>query len=85
MLNDYRKMLRHEMAINQELLDLVKDCFDEIFGESSATAKNRFDFIVNNYEEFGCIQSLRSFKEEIVEDRERRAKWLADQALKDKK
>ncbi len=85
MLNDYKKLLRHEMEVNEELIDLVKSCFDEIFQNDSSSAKSHLDDIILNFQEWGCIQHLEYFRTLIKEEKDRLAKWKQEQEAKEKK
>ncbi len=79
MLSDYKKLLKLEIEINAELVELVHECFDEIFGKDSITAKNDLNDTLDNYEGFGCISDLECYKHNVCNAKERHAKWLADQ------
>lgn len=74
---DMKKLIKEALEENVELQELVQELLGEIYQKDSVdyvSAKNHFELIASNYEEFGCY-SFNMIKKVVEESRKNREKW----------
>jgi len=51
-------LLRHQLSIEKELVELIEECFKEIFKDEAEEMLLNLYNTLENFEEYGCVQSL---------------------------
>lgn len=76
---DLKRMLRETLQLEEEYYDFCVECLTEIFDQDSKLAITFFDDNLNDYENWGCIQSLQVIKHKIKQYKEDREKLIPQQ------
>lgn len=62
----YKQMLKNEIELNGQLVELLEQCFDEMFKDKSRSKKYQLKEDVSFGHEYnGCLQSLDYYKDKI--------------------
>ena len=70
MLGTYKKLLRNEIELNEELIDFINDCLKDIFYKENdlKIAQKMFNDALSDFNLRGCIcYSLATIKNRIAE------------------
>lgn len=83
---DLKKLLKDEIELGLCLIDLVEQCFKEIFPEEADCNNATWEFksYLENFYENACLGSMSSYKSNVASARERRENWRREQEKKEK-
>jgi hypothetical protein len=65
-IQDLKKVLKDQLTLELELIELIEECLKEIFPNERDQAINLFRCNLASMEDFGCLQSLCCIRNNII-------------------
>ncbi len=75
---DLKKVLKTQLELDSQFLELVKELCEEVFGKNSSAFYTVMDYY-NYYENYGCLPSLMSLKNQAEENKKRAEEYKSKQ------
>jgi len=79
-----KQLLSESYEVQNELVDLIEECFKDIFGSNSTYLFSEFEADIASGRDYnGCLQGLAYYKSKDIEHQKHRALWIQKEKEKE--